>query len=82
VFKKLFHSLALAIVLLSSSLFTTSAFAHFQMVYTPDLLRDRGGLINLKMPFTHPADNGHVMTVDTPEQFYMIKKGKKNRPAR
>tara|TARA_Y100000782_G_scaffold39213_1_gene43742 strand:- start:9140 stop:9985 length:846 start_codon:yes stop_codon:yes gene_type:complete len=77
VFKKLSHSLALAIVLLSSSLFTASAFAHFQMVYTPDLLRDRGGLINLKMPFTHPADNGHVMTVDTPEQFYMIKKGKK-----
>ena len=76
-FKKLSQSLALASVIVSSSLISTSANAHFQMVYTPDLFRDRGGLINLKMPFTHPADNGHVMTVDAPEQFYMLKKGKK-----
>lgn len=47
------------------------------MVYTPDLLRDRGGEITLKMPFTHPAENGHVMTADQPEQFFVVKKGKK-----
>ena len=76
-FNKISRSLALATVLLSSSFASTTALAHFQMVYTPDLIRDRGGLINLKMPFTHPADSGHVMTVETPEQFYMIKKGKK-----
>ncbi|PID42406.1 MAG: nickel transporter [Gammaproteobacteria bacterium] len=55
----------------------TPASAHFQMVYTPDLLRDKGGMIELKMPFTHPAANGHVMDVDKPQAFYQIKKGKK-----
>lgn len=74
--KELPKSLALASVILSSVFVSMSANAHFQMMYTPDLLRDRGGLINLKMPFTHPADNGHVMTVGAPEQFYMVKKGK------
>ena len=76
-FKKLSQYVALVTILLSSGLFVTSAQAHFQMVYTPELLRDRGGLIRLKMPFTHPADSGHVMTVDQPEQFYVVKKGKK-----
>jgi len=51
--------------------------AHFQMIYTPELLRDKGGNMTLKMPFTHPAASGHVMKVDKPEAFYMIKKGKK-----
>ncbi|MCP4320978.1 MAG: DUF4198 domain-containing protein [Alteromonadales bacterium] len=54
-----------------------SAHAHFQLLYTPDLLRDKGGEISFKLPFTHPAASGHVMGVDKPQQFYMIKKGKK-----
>lgn len=54
-----------------------AAQAHFQLVYTPDLLRDKGGNIVLQMPFTHPAANGHVMEVDKPLAFYHIKKGKK-----
>ncbi|MDN2664258.1 DUF4198 domain-containing protein [Psychromonas sp. 14N.309.X.WAT.B.A12] len=55
----------------------TYASAHFQMIYTPELLRAKGGNISLKMPFTHPAASGHVMKVDHPQAFYMIKKGKK-----
>lgn len=54
-----------------------SAHAHFQLLYTPDLLRSKGGEISLKLPFTHPAASGHVMSVDKPQAFYMIKKGKK-----
>ena len=54
-----------------------SAYAHFQLVYTPDLSRTKGGSISLKLPFTHPAASGHVMNVDKPQAFYMIKKGKK-----
>lgn len=54
-----------------------AAQAHFQMVYTPDLLRDKGGYIVLQMPFTHPAANGHVMDADQPLAFYHVKKGKK-----
>ena len=61
----------------SAAILSTAAQAHFQMVYTPDLLRDRGGEITLKMPFTHPAASGHVMEVDAPLEFYKIRKGKK-----
>lgn len=60
-----------------AALYSSVASAHLQMVYTPDLLRDRGGQITLKMPFTHPAENGHVMTVEKPEQFFVVKKGKR-----
>ena len=75
----MFKKLALSLVA-ASGLFSAASQAHFQMVYTPDLLREKGGEITLKMPFTHPADNGHVMAVEKPEQFYVIKKVK-NRSA-
>ena len=65
------------LLLATSCALSFSASAHFQLLYTPDLLRTKGGEINLKMPFTHPAASGHVMAVDKPEAFYMIKKGKK-----
>jgi len=64
-------------VIVASSLLSLSASAHFQMIYTPELLRDKGGDISLKMPFTHPAASGHVMELDKPQSFYMIKKDKK-----
>lgn len=63
--------------LLSAVVLAGQAQAHFQMAYTPDTLRERGGQITLKMPFTHPAASGYVMTVDKPEQFFTIRKGKK-----
>lgn len=72
VFKKLAVSLVAGAAIVS-----TAAQAHFQMVYTPELLRDRGGEITLKMPFTHPAASGHVMDVEAPLEFYKIRKGKK-----
>jgi len=72
VFKSFSLSLVAAGVILSST-----AQAHFQMLYSPDLLRERGGQITLKMPFTHPAASGHVMSVDAPQSFYKIRKGKK-----
>jgi len=71
-----FKTLAISVVACASIL-STSAQAHFQMLYTPDLIRERGGQITLKMPFTHPAASGHVMSVDAPKSFYKIRKGKK-----
>lgn len=65
--------LAFAIVVLCLPF---QAHAHFQMLYTPDLLKSRGGNIVLKMPFTHPAANGYVMAVDAPHGFFHLKKGK------
>lgn len=71
-FKKFGTSLVAA-----GCLYAGAAQAHFQMVYTPDLLLDRGGKITLKTPFTHPAASGHVMSAEQPEAFYQIRKGKK-----
>lgn len=65
------------LLLATSCALSFSAHAHFQLLYTPELLRAKGGEISFKMPFTHPAASGHVMAVDKPQQFYMIKKGKK-----
>jgi cobalt/nickel transport protein len=65
------------LILAASCALSFSASAHFQLLYTPDLLRSKSGEINLKLPFTHPASSGHVMAVDKPQAFYMIKKGKK-----
>ncbi|OMH34002.1 DUF4198 domain-containing protein [Motiliproteus sp. MSK22-1] len=67
----------LVATLVVSASAVSAAHAHFQMLYTPDLLREKGGEISLKAPFTHPASSGHVMTVDKPQQFFQIRKGKK-----
>lgn len=72
----MFKKIAISLVA-SASIISTSAQAHFQMLYTPDLIRERGGQITLKMPFTHPAASGHVMTVDAPLSFFKVRKGKK-----
>jgi len=70
-FKKITTAVTLCACLLSSA-----AQAHFQMLYTPDLSKIRGGSLTLKMPFAHPAANGHVMKVEKPEAFFQFKKGK------
>ena len=66
-----------ALILASCCLLSFSVNAHFQMLYTPNLLHEKSGPISLIMPFTHPASSGHVMTVAKPEAFYLVKKGKK-----
>lgn len=51
--------------------------AHFQMIYTPEMARKKGGNIDLKMVFTHPYDAGHTMNMETPEQFFVVHKEEK-----
>lgn len=53
------------------------AFAHFQMIYTPESALEKGRQIDLKLVFTHPFEAGHTMDMGTPEQFFVIRKGKK-----
>ncbi|WP_343560844.1 DUF4198 domain-containing protein [Kiloniella sp. b19] len=60
-----------------TALSTVPASAHFLLVYTPETALEKGGEITLKMPFTHPAESGHVMEMVEPEEFFVIKKGKK-----
>ncbi len=53
------------------------AAAHFQLLYTPTLLRASGGPIVLKMPFSHPAASGYVMEMAPPEQLIMVRRGRR-----
>ena len=69
-----------AIVVLSGLLvlaMAVPALAHFQMVYTPESALDKGQEIPLKLVFTHPFEAGHTMDMGAPEQFFVVRKGKK-----
>ncbi len=52
------------------------AAAHFQMVYTPDTVLEKGGTIPLKAVFTHPFEAGHTMDMGHPEAFFVVHKEK------
>ncbi|MEA1934466.1 MAG: DUF4198 domain-containing protein [Thermodesulfobacteriota bacterium] len=53
------------------------ALAHFQMIYTPEAALNEGKTIDLKLVFTHPFEAGHTMDMGKPEQFFVVRKGKK-----
>ncbi len=53
------------------------ALAHFQMLYTPATIVDKGGEVPLKLVFTHPFEAGHTMDMDKPLEFYVVNKEKK-----
>jgi cobalt/nickel transport protein len=54
-----------------------AAQAHFQLLYTPDVHIAKPGDVPVVAVFTHPMENGHAMDMGTPEDFYMIHRGKK-----
>ena len=70
--KKIFSMLAATAVLAIA----TSAFAHFQMIYTPESALEKADAIDLKLVFTHPFEAGHTMDMGTPEQFFVVRKEK------
>lgn len=45
----------------AAAILNTSAFAHFQMVYTPDTALEKGKTIELRHVFTHPFADEHTM---------------------
>ena len=53
------------------------ALAHFQMIYTPESALGKAEKIDLKLVFTHPFEAGHTMDMGKPEQFFVVRKGKK-----
>ena len=53
------------------------ASAHFQMIYTPESALEKAKSIDLELVFTHPFEAGHTMDMGTPEQFFVVRKGKK-----
>lgn len=61
-----------------SLLTSIPALAHFQMIYTPESALNKAETIPLKLVFTHPFEAGHTMDMGKPEQFFVVRKGKKN----
>jgi cobalt/nickel transport protein len=53
------------------------AFAHFQMLYTPESALEKGGPVELKLVFTHPFEAGHTMNMGNPTAFGVLHKEKK-----
>lgn len=58
-------------VMLSTAL-AVPAFAHFQLVYTPEIAVERSADTMMKMVFTHPFSAGHTMSMGEPQQFYFV----------
>ena len=51
--------------------------AHFQMIYTPQANLEKPGDIAILLLFAHPFENGPVMDMGQPRQFFVVAKGKK-----
>lgn len=70
-------ALLVLVGLVVSVLVSAPAFAHFQMVYTPEAALEKGEKIDLKLVFTHPFEAGHTMDMGTPQEFFVVHKEKK-----
>ena len=62
----------------AATIMATSAAAHFQMVYTPQMALEKGKTIELRHLFTHPFADEHTMDMAGVEEFYVINKDKKS----
>ncbi|WP_319542493.1 DUF4198 domain-containing protein [uncultured Pseudodesulfovibrio sp.] len=49
-----------------------SAFAHFMVVYTPEVALHEGRDLDMRILFTHPAEAGHMMDMGGIEEFYVL----------
>lgn len=68
----------LTLGLLAGSLFMSkAALAHFQLIYTPEININKSGDVPLKLIFWHPMENGHVMKMEQPQEFYSVFRGQK-----
>jgi cobalt/nickel transport protein len=60
-----------------AALLATGAQAHFQLLYTPEVMLDRPGEIDLALVFGHPMENAHTMSMGQPEELFVVFKGEK-----
>jgi len=51
--------------------------AHFQLLYTPQVNPAKAGDVVFKLVFWHPFENGPVMAMEMPEQFFYVHRGKR-----
>lgn len=73
----LFRKTGLAALCATGLLFSFAAEAHFQLVYTPEVNLQETGDVPVKLIFWHPFENGHVMDMGEPIEFYAVHRGKK-----
>ena len=49
-----------------------AAYAHFQLLYTPEAALKEAGAIPLALVFSHPFESGFTMNMGQPEAFYVV----------
>jgi cobalt/nickel transport protein len=68
------------VTLLTLALSSTAS-AHFQLIYTPDMALKNGAAIEMVLLFTHPFEAGHTMDMGAPAEFYvMSQRGSEAKP--
>ncbi|WP_295878904.1 DUF4198 domain-containing protein [uncultured Thiohalocapsa sp.] len=50
--------------------------AHFQLLYTPEVMLEQPGDVPLALVFGHPMENTNAMDMGVPEDFFVVFKGK------
>ncbi|MFP4333662.1 MAG: DUF4198 domain-containing protein [Campylobacterales bacterium] len=62
----------------ATAIFTTGAFAHFQVMYIKESAMSKPTKQQMELVFTHPFADEHTMDMGTPNDFYVINpKGQK-----
>lgn len=61
-----------AFAVLAVLVMSIPASAHFMMVYTPEIAKEKGGDMDFRMVFTHPAEAGHTMDMGGVKEFYAM----------
>ncbi|MDA0147091.1 DUF4198 domain-containing protein [Vibrio sp. LaRot3] len=56
---------------------SAASHAHFQLLYTPTSQLEKPATLDMKLVFGHPMDNGHVMDMGAPEEFFVVFKEEK-----
>jgi cobalt/nickel transport protein len=57
--------------------FSGAAHAHFQLLYTPEVMLEKPAEIDIALVFGHPMENSHTMDMGQPEEFFVVLKGEK-----
>lgn len=57
---------------LASVATSVPAWAHFQLIYTPQSALRTGQALTLDLVFTHPFEAGHTMSMGKPQEFYVV----------
>jgi cobalt/nickel transport protein len=62
---------------LAAATLAGNASAHFQLLYTPEVMLEKPAELPLALVFGHPMENGHAMSMGQPEAFFVVFKGEK-----